>query len=155
MWREAVERDSSFCRWLFGFLHLAKCLFCWSCGITQGSRMEWDGERCGSASEWDLCFVWGHEQSKCARRRAERTEQGARRPAGAHAAHRRRDTQGWRKDGSLALGHTEAVVKSSGSCGAGGDIMVVSARSWVANEGGKHLVLVGKRLLSKEILELL
>lgn len=54
-------------------------------------------------------------------------------------AHRLR--QSCREDESLSTG---ALVKSLGSCWAPEGIMVVSARSWVANEGGKHFVLVGK-----------
>lgn len=42
------------------------------------------------------------------------------------------------------LDRTGALVKSLGSCWAPEGIMVVSARSWVANEGGKYFVLVGK-----------
>uniref|UniRef100_A0AAQ5ZN33 NADPH oxidase 4 n=1 Tax=Amphiprion ocellaris TaxID=80972 RepID=A0AAQ5ZN33_AMPOC len=56
-----------------------------------------------------------------------------------------RHTEGGRAAGRtalLALGRTEALLESSGSCGAPEGTMVVSVRSWVANEGGKHLVLM-------------
>ena len=43
------------------------------------------------------------------------------------------------------LSHTEAPLnKVWDGCGVSEGIMVVSVRSWVANEGGKHLVLVGE-----------
>lgn len=62
------------------------------------------------------------------------------------------DTAVWQTDWGRAAGRTSlwdldrtgALVKSLGSCWAPEGIMVVSARSWVANEGGKHFVLVGK-----------
>lgn len=62
------------------------------------------------------------------------------------------DTAVWHTDWGRAagrtslwdLGRTGALVKSLGSCWAPEGIMVVSARSWVANEGGKYFVLVGK-----------
>lgn len=88
---------------------------------------------------WAIKSAKTRSERRDGRRRAGRTEQ--RTLDTARQAGRQTETRKRRREDEPSH---KLFLESRASWGAGEGIMVVSVRSWLANEGGKYLVLVGK-----------